>query len=246
MSHLTQFTVSMTSLSLVTKEMIPNGKFTDHEFIGKLMLFAALAHGSLVQCGTNRSLRWGVLGGLSWGIFGGLSLDISVARLCDHPHFFLFAGPAQSGERKNLATRLAVGAAKRRRCSTTWLTSCLYPTASALTWTRPPSWGSPSASCAHTSCSPQVRTEIHTPHYYLSKCSIKQRRSFSWNGWGSYLLGCQLFHCSFLLSHLKLEARKPPKETDPIVRIFLHILKWDQRIKATLVNPASCKNTNAF
>lgn len=80
------------------------------------------------------------------------------AQLCDHHHFFcLFAGPAQSGERKNLVTQLAVGAAKRLRCSTIWLTSCLYPTASVLTWTRPPSWGSQSASCAHASCSPQVR-----------------------------------------------------------------------------------------
>lgn len=79
------------------------------------------------------------------------------SRLC-----FCFAGPAPSGERRSLGMQLAADAAKRRRCSMTWLTSCLYPTASALTWTRPPSWGWLSASCAHTSCSPQVRTLYHT------------------------------------------------------------------------------------
>lgn len=67
------------------------------------------------------------------------------------------AGAAQSVGRRSLGMRLAAGAAKRRRSSTTSPTSCRYPTASALTWTRPPSWGWPSASCAHASCSPQVR-----------------------------------------------------------------------------------------
>lgn len=85
------------------------------------------------------------------------------------PLLSLCAGPARSGARRSLGTRLAAGAAKRRRCSTTWLTSCLYPTASAPTWTRPPSWGWPSASCAHASCSPRVGTRnMHVRSAWLS------------------------------------------------------------------------------
>lgn len=75
---------------------------------------------------------------------------------------FSFAGPALRGVRRSLGTQLAADAAKRQRSSMTWLTSCLYPTASALTWTRPPSWGWPSASCAHASCSPLVWKHTHT------------------------------------------------------------------------------------
>lgn len=145
-----------------SKETTRNGTSTHHSFICELMLFAALAHESHDQCGT------------SWGLSWGISVRPS--------SFFLFAGAALSGERKSLAMRLAVGAAKRRRCSTTWPTSCLCPTASALTWTRPPSWGSPSASCAHASCSPPVRPG--NPHirllsdYSISKRSIEQQNPF--------------------------------------------------------------------
>lgn len=68
---------------------------------------------------------------------------------------------ARSAGRKSPGMRRAAGAARRRRFSTSWPTSCLYRTASAPTWTRPPSWGWPSASCAHASCSPHVRTRLH-------------------------------------------------------------------------------------
>ncbi len=82
---------------------------------------------------------------------------------CKHPPVCVFsAGAAQSGVRRSLGMQLAAGAAKRRRFSMTLLTSCLYPTASALTWIRPPSWGWLSASCAHASCSLQVWTLYHT------------------------------------------------------------------------------------
>lgn len=61
---------------------------------------------------------------------------------------------------------------------------------------------------------------------------------------GVVIVGSQAISLlSFLLSRLKLEGRKPPEETDPIVLLFLNILKWDQRNKAALVNPATCKNT---
>lgn len=68
---------------------------------------------------------------------------------------------ARSGGRKSPEMRHAADAAKRRRFSTSWPTNCLYHTALAPTWTKPPSWGWPSASCAHASCSPHVRTHSY-------------------------------------------------------------------------------------
>lgn len=43
---------------------------------------------------------------------------------------------------------------------------------------------------------------------------------------GVVIVGSQAISLlSFLLSRLKLEGRKPPEETDPIVLLFLNILK---------------------
>lgn len=48
-------------------------------------------------------------------------------------------GAAQSGVRRNLETRRAAGAVRRRRCFMKWPVSCLSHTASAHIWIKPPS-----------------------------------------------------------------------------------------------------------
>jgi len=49
-----------------------------------------------------------------------------------------------------LVMRPDVGGARRQRCSMTWPARCRSPVESAPTWTSPPSWESPSASCGCT------------------------------------------------------------------------------------------------
>lgn len=83
---------------------------------------------------------------------------------------------ARSGGRKSPEMRHAADAAKRRRFSTSWPTNCLYHTALAPTWTKPPSWGWPSASCAHASCSPHVRTHSYYGENWSQRSWGKKER----------------------------------------------------------------------
>lgn len=65
----------------------------------------------------------------------------SAYRLCVvFISLFCFPGTLQKGARKSLVMQHAAGAVKRQRCSMSWPISCRYPTASARTWTKPPSW----------------------------------------------------------------------------------------------------------
>lgn len=75
----------------------------------------------------------------------------------------LSTGRAPSCGRRSRGMRLAAGAARRRRCCTSWRT--LYPlrAASARTWTRPPSCASQSATCACTASALQVSPQRPAP-----------------------------------------------------------------------------------
>ena len=111
-------------------------------------------------------------------------------------------GWAQTCGRCGLVTRRAPGVARRPRCSTSWRTACRCPAASPRTWTRPPSCGWHSATCACNASSPQVGTHAQHKLIHLRPLNTQRKRvglylnirmpSMDWCH--RYLWGWQL-HC---------------------------------------------------
>nr|XP_034348261.1 hypoxia-inducible factor 3-alpha isoform X3 [Arvicanthis niloticus] len=70
--------------------------------------------------------------------------------------------------------RPAVGAARRRRCCTSWRTLCPLRAASARTWTRPPSCASQSATCACTASALQLELIGHSIFDFIHPCDQEE------------------------------------------------------------------------